>query len=233
MMDLPRSEDVFDAVDRVVSKQFPGVSACIMKPPDSSGYHMDSDNIELVLLYKYLGNPIETRFSDCGRTFKVHQHDLSSLKRYCTEVESVRGILNVTQIIIAGFELKNNDELLSIARDLCMSIMADGPAKWSDEEYEAAFSVITQSTDIITSPRCSAELDIAAGKLYPVLANCYLRSRKKWSASHDELSDRLNEEYPDFHARFQKAFRAIYLSGETDELLSLCNEALSCQRQVK
>ena len=125
-----------------------------------------------------------------------------------------------------GWEIPQRNELSMLLKQLAKAVIDAGPPPWDEKEILDSRYVITDLVDDMRAPRSRHELMATAARLYPLLADHYLRSRQLWSARGKSIPRRLNSISAEFGGVFCESFRAVFEEAGTAKLIALCEEVL-------
>lgn len=119
------------------------------------------------------------------------------------------------------------ERLIQGAEGVRKRLDCGGTKPWGEREINDSRYGITDLVEDMKAPRSLDELHACVTRLYPLVADHYLRSRQMWSARGKSIPRRLDSVSPAFGISFRAAFRDVFEQGATDRLFALCEEVLA------
>jgi hypothetical protein len=161
-----------------------------------------------------------------GWPVEAFVHDPETLRWFIDEAMAT-GVPTMATMIVEGIELPNPDALSAALKREARALLDRGPPAWDAEALGRSRYAITDIVDDLRDPRSRAELVASAARLYPLVADHWLRSRGLWSARGKSIPRRLASVAPDFAAAFCAAFDTLFERGDAAQLIALCEQVLA------
>lgn len=176
-----------------------------------------SSDLDVVVLYDDL--PCAYRESILWRDYPVEMfvHSPQTLRYFFERVDGPSGVPMLMQMVCEGIEIPGATPLSSAMKDMARQVIAAGPPPLTEEEVRGRRYQITDLVDDIRTPRSREELIATGTQLYERISDFYFRSQNLWSAGGKTVPRKLQNHSPEFAARFQRAFEALF--GENDPSL--------------
>lgn len=183
-------------------------------------------DLDLVVVYKKLQNAWRESFLFEGWPIEAFVHDPATLNYFFTEVDGKAGFSSLANMVLEGIPIPAASAFSDALKETAEKSIAAGPPQLSQEELDRARYAITDVVDDLRAPRNKVEAVAAGTKLYPLLADFYLRSQNKWSATGKAIPRLLEKQDPAFHKQFQKAFALLFTAGDSALVITLAEMVL-------
>lgn len=210
----------------ILAEKFPEARVAFLAGSVVRGDHTEMSDLDLVVVFDRLPQAYRESFVFGGWPVEAFVHDPQTLRYFFYEVDRPTGVPSLPTMVQEGLELPRRSELSASLKQLAQSVIDAGPPPWGEKEVLTSRYVITDLVDDMRAPRSRDELMASAARLYPLLAEHYLRSRQLWSARGKSIPRRLSSVSAEFGAAFCEAFRVVFEVASTARLIPLCEEVL-------
>ena len=191
------------------------------------GEQTATSDLDIVVVFDRLPNAYRTSLTWEGWPVELFVHDSETLRYFCEDDCWQAGVPSLPAMISEGIVLPRTNDLSKVLKAYANSLIAAGPKPWTEREVNDSRYAITDLVDDMRAPRSLEELHACAARLYPLVADHYLRSRQLWSARGKSIPRRLDAVAPGMGAVFGEAFRQTFTNGATDRVFALCEEVLA------
>lgn len=214
------------AATEILAGKYPEARVAFLAGSVLRGDHTETSDLDLVVIFDRLPQAYRESFVFCGWPVEAFVHDPQTLRYFFYEVDRLTGVPSLPTMVQEGLELPLPNELSASLKQLAQTVLDAGPPAWSEKEILISRYVITDLVEDMRAPRSRNELAATAVRLYPLLAEHYLRSRQLWSARGKSIPRRLSSISAEFGAVFCESFRLIFEEASSAELISLCEAVL-------
>ncbi|HEX6838362.1 MAG TPA: nucleotidyltransferase domain-containing protein [Polyangia bacterium] len=186
-------------------------------------------DLDLVVLYERVAHARRESFVSDGWPVEAFVHDAETLRYFFVEVDARAGTPSLAAMVLEGIDVVAGDRPSAAtvaAKRQAAEHVAAGPAAWSERELQQRRYVLTDLVDDLRAPRSDAERVAAGARLYELLADCILRSARRWSARGKSIPRVLAQHDAALAARFVAAFDALFAAGDTAAIVALVEEVL-------
>lgn len=221
-----RNDPVADA-QALLAERHPSAAVSFLAGSVIRGEHTATSDLDIVVVFDRLPNAYRESLVWSEWPVEMFVHDTETLRYFCEEDCQRVGVPSLPAMIIEGIELPRSSDLSRKLKTYASELMKAGPIPWSAREIDDSRYAITDLVEDMKAPRSVEELHACAARLYPLLADHYLRSRQLWSARGKSIPRRLDAVSPTFGAAFREAFRDAFERGATAGLVTLCEEVLA------
>jgi predicted nucleotidyltransferase len=216
--------DVINRSQRLVKERFQNADAAFLSGSILSGENTPESDYDFVVVYQQLDCAFRESFIFEGRKIETFNHDLQTLLYFFEKID--RRIPALASMIDQGLIVKNENGIADRVKALAHQLLILGPDPVLSEEIEDMRYKITDLCDDLKYPASYEESIAIAAKLYPVLADFFLRTRGYWSADGKMIPRAIRQIDPEFALKFNEAFRLLYQSEMTYGVIKLAEELL-------
>jgi len=211
---------------RILADRYPDADCIFLAGSVIRGQATDYSDLDIVVVYEQVERARRESFIYASWPVEVFVHDPQTLDYFFRKVDRVSGVPSLADMVANGIALPTVTAIAMQARRLAMAILEEGPPPWSDRETATSRYLITDLVDDIRDPRSHEELVAALTRLYPAVAEHFLRANGWWSAKGKSIPRRLRQADPDFAKAFDDAFRSGFEGRGADPVIGLCQRAL-------
>lgn len=210
----------------IVAAKYPQARVVFLAGSVMRGEGTETSDLDLVVIFDRVPQAYRESFIFGGWPIEVFIHDPETLSYFFYEIDRASGVPSLPAMVWEGLELPQGNALSAELKRLAKTVIDDGPPAWGERELQNSRYAITDLLEDMRAPRSRNELTASAAKLYTLLADHYLRSRRFWSARGKSIPRRLSAVSAEFEADFSASFRAVFEAGNTEKLIRLCEEVL-------
>lgn len=191
------------------------------------GEETEFSDIDLIVVYKRVDAARRESFTYSSWNVEAFIHDPETLEYFMTKVDAPSGIPSMANMVSEGVLLTDEGSLSRSVERLARDVLEKGPAPWSEDDILKSRYIITDLVDDIRAPRSQDELIGTVTRLYPLVADHFLRTNQQWSAKGKSIQRQLGKIDHEYATLFAVAFRNALKTGETSELITLCDKTLA------
>jgi len=221
------STDPVAVVRALLAERYPSAAVAFLAGSVMRGDHTSTSDLDVVVVFRQLPNAYRESLVRAEWPVEAFIHDTETLRYFCEEDCRRVGVPSLPAMISEGIELPRSSELSIELKRHANALLEAGPVPWGPREINDSRYGITDLVEDMKAPRSPDELVASATRLYPLVADHYLRSRRMWSARGKSVPRRLDAVSPTFGAQFRAAFREVFASGATERVIELCAEVLA------
>lgn len=214
------------AAAEILAEKYPKARVAFLAGSALRGEHTETSDLDLVVIFDRLAQAYRESFVSCGWPVEAFVHDPQTLRYFFYEVDRPTGVPSLPTMVWEGLELPRRNELSASLKQLAQTVLDAGPPPWSEKDVQISRYVITDLVEDMRAPRSRNELAATATRLYPLLAEHYLRSRQLWSARGKSIPRHLSSISAEFGAAFCESFRAVFEEASAAKVIPLCEEVL-------
>jgi hypothetical protein len=219
-------DDPIAAANSLLVERFPAAAIAFLAGSVVRGEQTAASDLDIVVIFERLPNAYRDSLTWKEWPVELFVHDSETLRYFC-EVECWRvGVPSLPAMISEGVALPRTNDLSKELKAYANLLLAAGPKPWGEREVNDSRYAITDLVEDMRAPHSLDELHACAARLYPLVADHYLRSRQLWSARGKSILRRVDAVAPEFGSVFREAFRQLFRSGATEQVFALCAEVL-------
>ncbi len=218
--------DPAEAARRILRERYGGARLLFLAGSVVRGEATPYSDLDLVVLHERLPNAYRESFVYEGWPVEAFVHDTETLRRFF-QSDTREGIPSIICMVLEGVELPAPSRLSAGLKAEAAAIVEAGPPAWDEEHVGNVRYWLTDSVDDLRHPRSDEELVATGARLYELVADFFLRSRGLWSGRGKMIPRRLRQADPDFAARFDRAFGALFIEKRQDEAVALVRDMLA------
>jgi hypothetical protein len=211
---------------KIAAEKYPQALVIFLAGSVIRGEATETSDLDLVVIFDHVPQAYRESFIFAGWPIEAFVHDPETLGYFFDEIDRPSGIPSLPSMVLEGLALPQPNQLSVSLKLLAQTIIENGPPAWGESERQNSRYAITDLVEDIRAPRSRHELTASAAKLYPLVADHFLRSRRLWSARGKSIPRRLFAVSAEFEATFSESFRAVFEDGNTAALIQLCDEVL-------
>ena len=182
-------------------------------------------DLDVVVVYSKLPAAYRESLVHRGWPVELFVHDPETLAYFCAQ-DRERGVPSLPSMLAEGQELPASTPFSRRLKSDAQALLRNGPPAWSPSEIDRARYGLSDLCDDLRQPRGDHQRLATGCRLYPALADFYLRSQLQWSATGKSLPGRLRAVNAALAERFQACFQQLFGAGDSGPVLELCQEIL-------
>lgn len=218
--------DPVAVANALLTERYPSATAAFLAGSVIRGEHTVTSDLDFVVVFRQLPNAYRESLLWEEWPVEAFIHDSETLRYFCEEDCRV-GVPSLPAMVSEGIELPQPNDLSKELKAYADALLRAGPIPWSDRQISDSRYSITDLVEDMKAPRSKDELHASAARLYPLLADHYLRTRHMWSARGKSIPRRLDSVSPAMGAAFREAFREVFEKGTPERVFALCEEVLA------
>ncbi|RYG66466.1 nucleotidyltransferase domain-containing protein [bacterium] len=183
-------------------------------------------DLDLVVLYPELPQAYRESLIWEGYPVESFVHDAQTLHYFFEKMDRPTGFPSLMQMVVEGIEVPKPTIISMAMKILARQVIEAGPEALTEDDLRGRRYRITDLVDDIRAPRSAAELRATGVQLHDALADFYFRSQGLWSARGKTIIRKLRAHSPEFCARFEAAFEALFVAGEARLVIELSEEVM-------
>ena len=223
----PRRRDPVAVAKALLAERNPSAAICFLAGSVVRGYQTATSDLDIVVVSRKLPNAYRESLVWSEWPVEVFVHDTETLRYFCEQDCQRVGVPTLPAMVSEGIELPKPSDVSKKLNAYVRDLLEAGPIPWREREVNDSRYSITDLIGDMKAPRSLDELHVCAARLYPLIADHYLRSRQLWSARGKSIPRRLQAVSPTFGEQFREAFRDVFERCATDRLVALCEEVLA------
>lgn len=220
-------KDPLAVANALLTERYPSAAVAFLAGSVIRGDQTSTSDLDFVVVFRRLPNAYRESLVWQGWPVEAFIHDRETLRYFCEEDCRRVGIPSLPAMVSEGIELPQPNDFSRELKAYADSLLKAGPMPWSDHEVSQSRYSITDLVEDMKAPRSKDELHASATRLYPLLADHYLRSRQMWTARGKSIPRRLDSVSPAIGAAFREAFCDVFENASTGRLFALCDELLA------
>jgi hypothetical protein len=220
-----RTEPIAAAIT-LLAERFPAAAVAFLAGSVVRGEQTATSDLDIVVVFDRLPNAHRDSLTWEQWPVELFVHDPETLRYFCEE-DCCVGVPSLPAMISEGIALPQANDLSKELKAYANALLAAGPKRWGEREINDSRYTITDLVEDMRAPHSLDELHACAARLYPLVADHFLRSRQLWSARGKSIPRRLDAVAPGFGIEFREAFRDLFTNGATDRVFGLCEEVLA------
>ena len=223
---MTNKPDPIKTAHQIQQEKFSDAKVVLLAGSVVRGEHTPYSDLDLVVIYDEV--PHAWRESFVYQTWPVEAfvHDRSTLQYFFAMVDCKSGIPSLPNMVNEGICIPKESIFSHEVKQLARHYLQQGPAKLSPQEIQNKRYFISDLIDDLRAPRNNWEARAIGVRLYPVLADFWLRSQTKWSAQGKAIPRALQNADTAFAGRFEKSFDLLFAHGETTAVVQLAIDVL-------
>lgn len=182
-------------------------------------------DLDVVVVYSRVDHAWRESFTHAGWPVEAFVHDPETLRYFYSDVDG--GVPSLAAMVSEGLEVPGPTAFSAALKTEACAVLAAGPPCWNEHDLRKARYGISDLCDDLRGSSVLAELRAIGGRLYPELANFWMRAHGHWGASGKTIPRRLAVLDASLSARFEQAFGGLLAAGDPTGVLSLAEELLA------
>ncbi len=183
-------------------------------------------DLDLVVVYKHVEKAHRESFFYRGYPVEVFVHDTETLKYFFHEIDAKSGFASLPQMVLEGKVISEPNPLAEELKQLARNLIESGPAALNQDEIDQRRYQITDLIDDIREPRSRAELMGSGALLLGAMADFYLRTNGKWSATGKTIFRKLGAADVHMQKEFEFAFAELFAEANSAPCIELAERIL-------
>lgn len=216
--DTSTRPDPLTTIHQLITTRYSDAKTVFWGGSIANGDGTSASDLDLVIVFETIPQPYREAFIYDGWPIDAFVNDYNSLNYFFEESRTGNGIAGLLSMIIQGREITPHNNFSQQIKGLAQSVYHAGPISLTTEQINKERFFITDILHDTTCPASHAEQVASGARLYEKLAQFYLRSNKKWSASGKSIVRRLTDENAPLAQEYVSAFNNVFTSGNTIEL---------------
>jgi hypothetical protein len=215
-----------DAAQSALAQYYPGARCAFIAGSITRGQGTASSDIDMPVLFG-------PDFTDIHRhtvnyqgwliEFFVHNEQAQNYFLHQDRESGARAMIHMVACgVPIGPDLSYAHERQAVAQKLLVA----GPKAWDQDKIDQQRYAISGEIDDLADPRPFLEQQAIIAKLFPMMAEFTLATRRFWRGMGKPLSRRLIEADSDLAAEFEAALRAAH-NGDMDKMIALGHKILA------
>ncbi len=223
----PTLDELKQLVTRLRSDRYAEADVIFLAGSVVRGEGTKTSDLDLVVAYDTIPNAYRDSYHYGGWPVEVFVHDLQTFEYFMHKVDVPVGVPELATMVSEGVELPLATDLSRRFKQAASQSLEAGPPKWADSDIDNSRYVISDLIEDIKDPRNQGEMYATASQLYSAISNHYFRSKGLWSAKGKSIPRQLHKVDQSFALRFDSAFGAVFVQGDTSKLMALALEVVS------
>ncbi|MEW6711245.1 MAG: nucleotidyltransferase domain-containing protein [Candidatus Riflebacteria bacterium] len=218
--------EVVNRAMRLVESRYAKAAAAFVCGSVIRGDATVESDYDMVIVFPQVENAWRESFIFENRKIEAFVHDPETLRWFFEKEDAASGVPSLPNMVNHGLILKNLDGIADQIKEQAHKLLLLGPKPLSPEQIDNYRYFINDLCDDLKFPRSFEESIAVASRLYSLLAEFYLRSNGYWSASGKSIPRALKQVSPEFSYRFNEAFKLLFSSEMTYQVIALAEETL-------
>lgn len=187
------------------------------------GTHLS--DIDLVVVYEHLESARRESFMADGVPVESFVHDPATLAWFM-DADIDRGVPSILNMIAEGRIIGSLTDRARRLQEDAVRRLSSGPPGMNPEHLNALRYDLTDAMNDLKGTRSPGEVMAIGTLLYPRLAELCLRNCAKWNGIGKWAPRLLTEMDPDLAARFEHAFRNLFIASSCTAVIALAEQEL-------
>ncbi|MFZ5951462.1 MAG: nucleotidyltransferase domain-containing protein [Candidatus Rifleibacteriota bacterium] len=218
--------EVVNRAMRLVESRYAEAAAAFVCGSVIRGDATAESDYDMVIVYSHVDNAWRESFIFENRKIEAFVHDPETMRWFFEREDAASGVPSLPNMVNQGLILKNMDGLADLIKEQAHKLLLRGPKPLSSEQIDNYRYFINDLCDDLKYPRNFEESIAVASRLYSLLAEFYLRVNGHWSASGKSIPRALKQISPELAYRFNEAFKLLFSSEMTYQVIALSEEIL-------
>ncbi|SFA85924.1 MULTISPECIES: nucleotidyltransferase [unclassified Bacillus (in: firmicutes)] len=213
-----------EAAQMFVTKHFPQCQAALLSGSVVRGEETETSDLDIIIFDDILADSYRESLMAFGWPIEIFAHNFQSYKQICkTDYERARP--SMLRMVSEGIILKGHKIIDDIKKE-ADEILAEGPAKWSEETIRIKRYFITDALDDLIGSNNRAESIFIANTLADLVHEFVLRTNGHWIGASKWMMRSLREFDQPFAEEYFHAFDTFYKHGEIELVVKLVEAVL-------
>lgn len=183
-------------------------------------------DVDLVVIYDHLEAARRESFIAENVPIEAFVHDRETLAWFVKE-DVLRGRPSILNMVAEGEIIGQEHDRAEDLRTEISDVLAKGPPPLSPDALNALRYELTDAIDDLRGNRTLGEAIAIGASLHPKLVELALRGRGCWNAMGKWAPRLLNEVDTGLADRFERAFQALFTSGDVFSVIELVEAELA------
>ena len=180
-------------------------------------------DLDVVVVYKSLPAAYRESLYHQGWSVELFVHDPETLAYFCAQ-DRQRGVPSLPAMLAEGLEVPQSTSFSRRLKSEAIALLKNGPPAWGQPDIDQARYALSDICDDLRQPRNHAERVASGCRLYPAVAEFFLRTQHQWSATGKSIPGRLAQANPERADQFAQAFQQLFENQDAGAVLQLCQE---------
>jgi hypothetical protein len=214
------------AARKILEEKFPGAKVVFLAGSMIRGEGTQYSDLDLVVLFESVDHAWRESFMFDEWPVEAFVHDPKTLKYFFEEILGKSGCPSLPQMVLEGIVIPEPNSFSDSLKKMADDVIRSGPPPISQQDIDKMRYAISDLIDDLREPRSKTEAIATASRLYPVLADFFLRTKGLWSANGKTIPRVLAKNDPNFEKMFSSSFESLFSEGSTTKVISLTGEVL-------
>lgn len=224
--ECPSPAEALSIAESVLRTRYPDAAFAFVAGSIMRGQGTWLSDIDLVVVHDHLEAACRESFMAQGVPVEAFVHDQQTLKWFINE-DAKRGRPSMLNMVAEGVLIGQACDAAHALRQYAADRLERGPAPLPPEALNVLRYEITDAIDDLRGIRPASEIMAIGAQLHARLVELALRGRGRWYGSGKWAPRLLNEVDPALAARFDEAFRNVFVSGNAELLIQLAERELA------
>ncbi|MBJ8105300.1 MULTISPECIES: nucleotidyltransferase domain-containing protein [Bacillus cereus group] len=214
-----------EAAQNIITSQFSNCDVALLGGSVARGEATKTSDLDIVIFDHSLSSCYRESFYSNGWPVEVFVHNFETYKTFF-KMDCDRGRPSLPQLVLEGFVLKGEVEIVERLKREANDLLMKGPDKWTEETMKQKRYFITDALDdFIGATKREEELFIA-NLLADLVHEYVLRVNGQW-LGNSKWFIRVLKRYDEVYAeKFVMVFDHFYKTGEKKELIAFIEKTL-------
>jgi RimJ/RimL family protein N-acetyltransferase len=217
--------DPRETIEDLRVQRFVGAEVLFLAGSVMRGQGTAHSDLDVVVVYKTLPAAYRESIFHQGWPVELFVHDPETLAYFCAQ-DRQRGVPSLPCMLVEGQEIPTSTPFSQRLKREARTLLNNGPPPWSQAEIDSARYALSDLCDDLRQPRNPLESMATGCRLYPALADFFVRTRQQWSATGKSIPTRLSEVDAVRAGQFAQAFQDLFQAQDPTAVLQLCQEIL-------